>query len=109
MNDHLSNFFMKHTKDVYDQHVSIDGGLKMLIPLKNMFDSSPVSRSQAKRVCNRLSSFREVEFDFEEVSWMGQGFAHQIFVVFQNEHPEMKLIPINMNESVEKMYRHVTA
>ena len=53
--------------------------------------------------------FREVEIDFSGVDWMGQGFAHQIFVVFQNGHPEMKLIPINMNESVEKMYRHVTA
>ena len=81
----------------------------MRIPLKNMFDPSPVSRSQAKQVCNQLNGFQKVEFDFDEVSWMGQGFAHQIFVVFQNKHPEMKLIPINMNESVEKMYRHATA
>ena len=39
---------------------------------------------------------------------MGQGFAHQIFVVFQNEHPEIRLIPINMSDGVAKMYAHVT-
>ena len=48
-------------------------------------------------------------FYFDGISWMGQGFAHQIFVVFQNEHPDIRLIPKNMNADVEKMYRHVTA
>ena len=40
---------------------------------------------------------------------MGQGFAHQIFVVFAREHPELRLLPIHMNPVVEKMYRHVLA
>ena len=52
--------------------------------------------------------FREVEIDFSSVDWMGQGFAHQIFVVFQNEHPEIRLIPINMSEGAARMYAHVT-
>lgn len=104
----LSNFSHKHSREVFDLYSDSDGGFtKTHIPLKNMFDSSPVSRSQAKRVCNRLNAFQEVEFDFDGISWMGQGFAHQIFVVFQNEHPDMKLIPVRMNEDVEKMYRHV--
>ena len=104
----LSNFSKKQSREVFDLYSDPDGGFtRTHIPLRNMFDSSPVSRSQAKRVCSRLSSFREVEFDFDGISWMGQGFAHQIFVVFQNEHPDMRLIPVNMNEAVEKMYRHV--
>ena len=77
------------------------------LPLKNIFDADPVSRSQARRVCNRLDKFTEVELDFDSVNWMGQGFAHQIFVVFQNEHPEIRLIPVNMGKDVEAMYRHV--
>ncbi|MBQ6372171.1 MAG: DUF4325 domain-containing protein [Oscillospiraceae bacterium] len=106
----LSNFTRKLSREVFDLYSDPDGGFtKTYIPLKNMFDSAPVSRSQAKRVCNRLSSFEEVEFDFDGISWMGQGFAHQIFVVFQNEHPDIRLIPKNMNADVEKMYRHVTA
>ena len=106
----LSNFSKKQSHEVFDLYSNVDGGFtKTRIPLKNMFDSSPVSRSQAKRVCNRLDKFQEVEFDFDEIQWMGQGFAHQIFVVFQNDHPDMKLTPVNMNDTVEKMYRHVTA
>ena len=79
-----------------------------MVPLKNMFDAAPVSRSQAKRVCHRLESFQEVVLDFDGLEWMGQGFAHQIFTVFQNKHPDVEIIPINTSEGVEKMYLHVT-
>ena len=67
----------------------------------------PVSISQAKRVCHRLERFEEVILDFEGVEWMGQGFAHQLFVVFANQHPEIQMIPVNMNEDVTKMHTHV--
>jgi hypothetical protein len=40
---------------------------------------------------------------------MGQGFAHQLFVVFQREHPSIQLSPIHMIEAVAKMHRHVTS
>lgn len=40
---------------------------------------------------------------------MGQGFVHQIFVVFARENPEIKLVPVHMEADVEKMYRHVMA
>jgi len=58
-------------------------------------------------VCNRLDKFCEVILDFDGMDWMGQGFAHQVFVVFQNEHPDIKLIPQNMSPAVKKMYDHV--
>ncbi len=45
--------------------------------------------------------------DFEGLEWMGQGFAHQIFVVFQNAHPDIVLTPVNMSDGVNKMYNHV--
>jgi hypothetical protein len=104
----LSNFSQKQAADVFDQYASVDGGFtKTRIPLKNIFDTAPISRSQAKRVCNRLDSFLEVEIDFDGLDWMGQGFAHQMFVVYQNAHPDIKLIPTNMSENVQKMYNHV--
>ena len=104
----LSNYTNKRAKDVFDQYADVDGGFtKTSIPLKNMFGSSPVSRSQAKRLCNRLDRFEEVVLDFAGITWMGQGFAHQLFVVFANEHPNIKLIPINMNEDVTRMHVHV--
>ncbi len=104
----LSNYTHKQVKEVFDMYSSVDGGFnRTVMPLKNIFDTSPVSRSQARRVCNRLSKFEEVILDFESLEWMGQGFAHQIFVVFSREHPEIKITPINMNEAITKMYNHV--
>ena len=106
----LSNYTHKRTKEIFDQYADVDCGFnKTKVPIKNMFDTSPVSRSQAKRVSFRLDKFTEAEIDFSEVEWMGQGFAHQLFVVFQNEHPEVKLTPTHMSEDVEKMYKHVVS
>lgn len=104
----ISNFSHKTAKEVFDAYANVDGGfIKTRIPLKNIFDTSPVSRSQAKRVCNRLDKFKEVIVDFDEIVWVGQAFAHQLFVVFANAHPDIVLVPINMNEDVTKMYNHV--
>ena len=105
----LSNRSKKQAKEIFDEYSDEDSRfVKTKIPLKNIFETSPVSRSQARRICNQLSKFEEVILDFDKVDWMGQGFAHQIFVVFQNEHPGVLLSPVNMNESVRKMYNHVT-
>jgi len=104
----LSNFTHKTPKEIFDQYSNVDGGfVTTRIPLKNIFDAAPVSRSQAKRVCNRLEKFEEAILDFDEIEWMGQGFAHQIFVVFRNAHPEISIVPQNMNDSVKSMYDHV--
>lgn len=105
----LSNTSKKKAYEIFDLYADVDGGFtKTKIPLKNAFDGAPISRSQAKRVCNRLEQFEEVELDFCDIDWMGQGFAHQIFSVFAKEHPEIKIIPINMSKEVKKMYMHVT-
>jgi len=104
----LSNFTHKTPKEIFDQYSDIEGSfITTRIPLKNIFDAAPVSRSQAKRVCNRLEKFEEAILDFDGIEWMGQGFAHQIFVVFQKAHPEISIVPQNMNDSVESMYNHV--
>lgn len=104
----LSNNSNKDTAAIFDRYADADSGFtKTRIPLKNIYDSSPVSRSQAKRLCNRMDRFEEVTLDFDGLEWMGQGFAHQLFVVFKHEHPEVRLLPENMNAAVEKMYLHV--
>jgi hypothetical protein len=104
----LSNFSKKQAKDVFDQYADSDSGFsKTQIPLQQYFESNPVSRSQAKRLCSRLDRFKEVILDFTGLDWIGQGFAHQLFVVFQNEHPDIRLLPMGMTEDVEKMIRHV--
>ncbi|MBQ8726787.1 MAG: DUF4325 domain-containing protein [Clostridia bacterium] len=104
----LSNFTNKSARDIFESYSNLDGAFTTTkIPLKNIFDSAPVSRSQAKRLCNRLDQFEEVILDFDGVAWMGQGFAHQLFVVYQKAHPTISLKAENMNESVANMYAHV--
>ena len=86
----------------------VDGGFtKTHIPVKNIFAEFPVSRSQAKRLCNRFEEFEIVELDFEGISEIGQGFAHKIFVFFQNTHENVSIIPINTSEDVMRMINHV--
>lgn len=104
----LSNHSKKRLRDVFDEFSDVEEGFnKTGIPIAAFFDGAPVSRSQAKRLCNRLDEFSEVVLDFANVEWMGQGFAHQVFVVFQREHPGIKLTSVNMSGGVEDMYKHV--
>jgi hypothetical protein len=71
------------------------------------FGADPVSRSQARKLCSNIIVPGKVILDFSGVGWIGQGFAHQLFVVFQREHPDNRLFTINAAKSVETMIRHV--
>lgn len=104
----LSNFSNKVLREVFDMYSDqVDGFVKTNIAIRNLFEIYPVSRSQARRLCNRFEKFKEVVLDFDGIDDIGQGFAHEIFVVFQNKHPDVKLIPINTLPNVEKMINHV--
>lgn len=87
-----------------------NGFIKTHIPLKNIFtDGFPVSRSQAKRLCARFESFEEVILDFEGIDDIGQGFAHELFVVFKRKHPHVNISVTNENQDIQKMLAHVNA
>ena len=89
-------------------HKDDNGDLSSVeINIRCCFDGLPISRSQAKSLCGRVNDFKRISLDFEGVEWMGQGFAHQLFVVFAREHSEIQIVPINMNEDITKMYHHV--
>ncbi|MDH3813999.1 MAG: DUF4325 domain-containing protein [Acidobacteriota bacterium] len=66
-----------------------------------------VSRSQAKRLVNGLEAFREVVLDFKGVDLVGQGFADEVFRVWAREHPEVRLVPTDMNDAVAFMVERV--
>ena len=48
-------------------------------------------------------------FDCADIEFMGQGFADEIFRVFQTRHPEVELVVTNANESVAGMIQHAKA
>jgi hypothetical protein len=68
-----------------------------------------VSRSQAKRMLTRIERFENVIFDFEGVTTIGQAFADEIFRVYAYMHPDIALVPVNMEGNVSKMVMKVTS
>lgn len=73
----------------------------------NLYRSGEVwiSRSQARRVLSGLDRYKRVVLDFGGIELVGQAFCDEIFRVFRYKHPEIELVPINMNKSVEMMVR----
>lgn len=80
---------------------------KTVVPVRlaRVGDENLVSRSQAKRLLQRVDRFRCVVLDFAEVASIGQAFADEIFRVFANEHPEVELVPIHAAAEVQQMIR----
>ena len=62
-----------------------------------------ISRSEARRILNRLESFREVILDFRKVEEVGQGFADEIFRVWPAAHAGTAIRPVNMTKAVAFM------
>jgi len=66
-----------------------------------------ISRSQAKRLVARFDRFLEVALDFQGVTEIGPAFADEIFRVYQNEHPNVHLYPLNANLPVQQVIQRV--
>ena len=109
----LNNHTARKTKDIFDEYSIKDdySFSKTVVPvqLAQYENDYLVSRSQAKRILNRLEKFKVVIFDFESVESIGQAFADEIFRVFANQHPEMELLAINTTPEVGQMIRRAKA
>ena len=70
------------------------------VKLARYGDELLVSRSQARRILARFEKFREVFLDFSGVATIGHSFADEIFRVFTNEHPSVKIIAVNTSVDV---------
>lgn len=68
-------------------------------------DSNLIARSQAKRLVAGLQIFKEVVLDFANIETIGPAFADEIFWVFVNEHPDVKIFFVNATDEVQKMIR----
>ena len=95
-NKRLLDIFKEYTRD-HEFYASR--------PTIKLFETglSFLSRSEARRLTNGLEKFSEIRLDFAKVESIGQGFADEIFRVWSNAHPEIRLIPINMIEPVSFM------
>lgn len=80
---------------------------KTVVPVRlaQVGDENLVSRSQAKRLLQRVDQFRHVVLDFQSVRSIGQAFADEIFRVFALAHPEVDLVPVHAVPEVQQMIR----
>ncbi len=103
----LENNSRKKLRKVFDMFSDTEEGFfRTQIPMVHMFPSGfPVSRSEARRLCEMIKSFKEVTLDFRDVDDIGQAFAHELFVLWQKRNPNIKLTVINANDNVDFMIK----
>jgi DNA-binding Lrp family transcriptional regulator len=84
---------------------------KTVVPVRlaKVGDETLVSRSQAKRLMQRVDRFRCVVLDFDGVSTIGQSFADEVFRVFANAHPHVELVVLHAVPDVQQMIRRAEA
>lgn len=93
----------RHAKDVYDRFSSVEQGVTRSRTSVKLFRGDAgqiVSRSEGKRLVAGLEKFQEVELDFRDVQGIGQGFADEVFRIWEREHPQTRLIAVNANAAV---------
>lgn len=103
----LSRESSKHISDIFKEYQSNPGEYafdktKVKVSLYSL-GTIHVSRSQARRILSGLEKFKTVILDFSGVPTIGQGFADEIFRVFQKKHPEITIEAVNTNEAVSFM------
>lgn len=97
-------------KQIFDEYSSGPDDYdfaKTVVPVRlaKVGDEHLVSRSQAKRLMQRVDKFRCVVLDFNGVSMIGQAFADEVFRVFANEHPQVELGVMHAVPEVQQMIR----
>jgi len=95
--------------DRYSSGKDLPSFNKTHVPVRLLLvgEENLVSRSQAKRLLARFSKFTEVMLDFEGVNQIGQAFADEVFRVFANLHPEIRIVPLRTSPQIRNMIAHV--
>ena len=68
-------------------------------------DTNYISRSQARRILTGLEKFKTVILNFHNIDTIGQAFADEVFRVWQNHHPDIKIQYQNSNENIVFMIK----
>lgn len=94
-------------QEVLEEYSSEDSGgiSRVVVPVRlARYGRDPlVSRSQAKRLLERLETYGTVVLDFRGVDAIGPAFADEIFRVFARRHPDIELIPVHTCPLAQKM------
>jgi hypothetical protein len=96
----LQNVFNKYSTD---SNNSLFDRAEVPVSLARFDSENLMSRSQARRLFRNLEKFHEVCVDFKGIKLIGDSFADEIFRVFQNQHPNLKIECINANVHIENL------
>ncbi len=96
----IADIFIKYAPEEYDYEFN-----KTKVVVK-LFKEDYISRSEAKRMVYRLDQFSEIILDFKGVRSIGQGFADEVFRVFQNRHPRIIIQTENLLPSISAVISH---
>ena len=101
----IASMTARAVAEVFDRYTSsaeLPSFDKTHVPvgLLRVGEENLVSRSQAKRLLARFARFKEVMLDFEGVNHIGQAFADEIFRVYKNQHPDIKIVTLRANDDV---------
>jgi len=105
---HLDNVFKKFTDASSNQGEGFGFNKTEIKVRLYAMGGVHISRSQARRISANLNKFESVVLDYEKVPSVGQAFADEIYRVFQNKYPDIKITTINANEAVRFMIERVT-
>ncbi|MEK7669006.1 MAG: DUF4325 domain-containing protein [Patescibacteria group bacterium] len=98
---HLNDIFKEHTDMEKDGDYGFDK-TEIRVRLYTM-GGIHISRSQARRILSGLEKFKIIIMDYDRVPTIGQAFADEIYRVFKDKRPNIKIQNINMNEAVKFM------
>lgn len=98
---HLNDIFKKYTNIGEDSDYGFDK-TEIRVHLY-IIGGVHISRSQARRVLSGLEKFKIIVMDYDKVPTVGQAFTDEVYRVFKNKKPNIKIQDINMNESVRFM------
>ena len=96
----LQNVFNKYSTEI---KTSLFDRTEVPVILGKFDSENFMSRSQARRLSRNLEKFHEVCIDFKGIKLIGDSFADEIFRVFQNQHPDLKIDCINTNVQIENL------
>ncbi len=103
----------KTMKDVFDRYTSDEDDdyafskTDVPVSLARFGSDHLVSRSQARRLLNRLHDFKHIMLDFGGINSIGQAFADEIFRVFDRNNPDIVISHLNINADIDRMIRRV--
>ena len=105
----LNNNTKKVLSEVFNTFAPVDEGfIRTTIPVAHMFSGgNPISRSEARRLLECIALFNDIDLDFSGVDEIGQGFAHELFVLGKQKYPHINLRTVNTCKTVEDMIKRV--